>query len=127
MTGQSERPSRLPREKRKASQTSKTDRAPSSYRQERAALVMLYASKIAAARLYAPKHELDAIIAAIRAEEKAALAALREREQIRINRQRQNRIAWQFAGRALALYQNSRDPARPRIRRLVYKRHKHLN
>jgi hypothetical protein len=124
MTGWSERPSRPPREKRKASQGQTTDRAPSTYRQERAALVMLYAAKIAAARLYAPEHELAAIIAAIRAEEKAALAALREHEQIRIKRQRQIRMAWQFAGRTSVSRHSGRDPSRPREHRRIRRREK---
>src|SRR6202011_5231997 len=62
ITGPSERPSRQPRENRKAKQAQTTDRGNSTYRQERAGLVMLYAAKIAAARLYAPEHELDAIL-----------------------------------------------------------------
>jgi hypothetical protein len=84
---------------------------------------MLYAAKIAAARLYAPVHELDAILAAIRAEEKAALAVLREREHIRINRQRQNRMAWRFAKGASGP-RSGPDPGRPHGRRRVRRRDK---
>jgi hypothetical protein len=118
MTGPSERPSRPPREKRTASPREATDRAPGTYRQERAALVMLYAAKITAARLYAPKHELAAIVAAIRAEEKAALGALKERREFEAQAKRKKRLGWRFATRAATGRANSTKPGRPFIRRL---------
>ena len=54
---QSERPSRLPRENRKAIPS-----GPSTYRQERAAL-LLYAAKIVAVYLYARSPEVNPIVA----------------------------------------------------------------
>jgi hypothetical protein len=56
------------------------DRRISSYAQERAAILLLFGSKIAAAQLYSPKDQLAAIINALKAEERAALNSLRERE-----------------------------------------------
>jgi hypothetical protein len=58
---------------------------------------LLYAAKIAAARLYTPKHELAAVIAAIKAEEQAALNALRQRKDFEIAGKRKRRFAWVFA------------------------------
>jgi hypothetical protein len=74
---------------------------------------MLYAAKIAAARLYAPEHELDAIIAAIRAEEKEALRALKEREKMKAEGRWQKRLAWRFAERAANRNGTSTKPPRP--------------
>jgi hypothetical protein len=51
---------------------------------ERAQLHQLYAAKIAAARLYARPDELAAIIAALRAEEQAALDALNVRRIVEV-------------------------------------------
>jgi hypothetical protein len=75
---------------------------------------MLYAAKIAAARLYAPKHELAAIEAAIRAEEKAALRALKERRDIEAQARRKTKLAWKIAT-APVTHRNSRsmNPRRP--------------
>jgi hypothetical protein len=115
MTGRSERPSRPPRENRKASQGQTTDRAPSTYRQERSALVMLYAAKIAAARLYARKEDIDAIVAALRAEEKAALRALKERREFAVQAKRRNKFAWNIAKALVARRKSSSiNPRRPR-------------
>jgi hypothetical protein len=77
---------------------------------------LLYAAKIAAARLYASRDELDAILAALQSEERAALDALREREQIKIQQRRQNRIAWNFAAPGVARRNRSKAPDRPRTR-----------
>jgi hypothetical protein len=85
---------------------------------------MLYAAKIAAAELYAPEHLRAAIIAALRAEQRAALRALREAEQIRINHQRQNRMGWQFAKRTSSARRTAPDPNRPQGRRRIRRRDK---
>jgi hypothetical protein len=124
MTGRSERPSRPPREKRKAKSKPRREFARSTYRQEHAVILLHFASKMAAAELYASKTELHAILAALRAEQRAALIALREREQIRISRQRQIRMAWQFAQRVFASSRLGRDPGRPRSRRRIKRRDK---
>src|SRR5947209_17104012 len=97
MTGRSERQSRPPREKRKATPQEKSEKAPSTYRQERSALVLFYASKIAAAQISAPKQQLAAIIAAIRAEEKSALSALKARRAFMARARRQKKFAWRIA------------------------------
>jgi hypothetical protein len=120
MTGLSERPSRPPREKRKAAEADNSPR--STYRQERDAILMLYAAKIAAARLFAPKHELDAILAALRAEQRAALSALREREQVKAEARRMKKFAWRFAARGVTRTSSGNDPNRPRSQRRMIKR-----
>jgi hypothetical protein len=78
--------------------------------------VTLYAAKIAAARLYAPKHELAAIEATIRAEERAALRVLREQEQTKAQRRRFNPLAWKLAVRPTVERQrsNANGPLRRR-------------
>src|SRR5262249_29730736 len=61
--------------------TGRTASPPSSqvaYRSARAALIGEYASRIAQAIRYAPRHELDAILANLPAERAAAVAALAE-------------------------------------------------
>lgn len=68
------------------------DRRISTYAQERAAILLLFGSKIAAAQLYSPKDQLAAIISALKAEERAALNSLREREAVEIERQKQKRL-----------------------------------
>lgn len=68
MTGLPDRPSRQPHEDRKANQAG-----------EYAGIRSLYAARIAAAWLFAPRHELMAVIVALRNEESAALAALKDR------------------------------------------------
>lgn len=125
MTGPSERPSRQPREKRKAAETDNSPR--STYRQERDAILMLYAAKIAAARLFAPKHELDAILAALRAEQRAALCALREREQVKAQARRIKRFAWRFAAQGVTRGNASNDPNRPRSQRRRFRRRDRQN
>jgi hypothetical protein len=77
---------------------------------------LLYAAKIAAARLYASRDELDAILAALRGEERAALSALREREKIKIQQRRQQRMAWRLAARCVLRSNRSKAPDRPRTR-----------
>jgi hypothetical protein len=70
MTGLSERPSRQPREKRKASNATE-------HAGEHSSIRMLYAAKIAAAWLYLRKEEREAAIAALLSERHAALQAVR--------------------------------------------------
>jgi hypothetical protein len=74
---------------------------------------LLYASKIAAAQLHAPKHELAAILAALRAEQRAALRALREVEQAKAKTRRQKRFAWLFATRVITSTTKTAKPRRP--------------
>jgi hypothetical protein len=64
--------------------------------------VLFYAAKIAAAQISAPKLQLAAIIAAIRAEERSALTALKERRAPMTQARRQKRFAWHFAARAVS-------------------------
>lgn len=116
MIGLSERPSRPPRENRKASPSKRRTRDPSSYRAEYGSIRLLYAAKIAAARLYASRDELDAILAALRYEERAALSALRAREQIKIQQRRKMRMGWSFAAQGAARQRRSDTPDRPRTR-----------
>jgi hypothetical protein len=125
MTGPSERPSRQPREKRKAAETDNSPRG--TYQQERGAILMLYAAKIAAARLFAPKHELDAILAALRAEQRSALSALREREQVKAEARRMKRFAWRFAARQVTRSNTANDPNRPRSQRRRIRRRDRQN
>jgi hypothetical protein len=65
----------------------------SAYRQEFAALRSLYAAKIAAVYLYATKHEVNAMVAAVRSEERAALNALRERQAKEFSHHHSRRVA----------------------------------
>lgn len=83
---------------------------------------MLFAAKLAAAQLYAPKHELDAMLAALRAEQEAALKALEEREHIKAQERRLKRFAWTFAARNLVRGRKSGNPDRPRPRRLRHRK-----
>ena len=73
MTGASERQNRGPRENHRATGNGA----------ERATLRHLYAAKIAGARLYADRHQLAAIIAALRSEERAALNALQAHQAVK--------------------------------------------
>jgi hypothetical protein len=59
----------------------------------------LYAAKIAAVRLYARNEEIEAIIAALRAEEQAALEALRVRHRKTIKSRKRIGSALQMAKR----------------------------
>ena len=95
MTGLRERPNTQPPEKRKAESRERSPRRVNTYQAERASILLLYASKIAAAQLYARKDELAAIIAVLRAEERAALNALRDKERAEHSRRR-NPLTWQF-------------------------------
>jgi hypothetical protein len=83
---------------------------------------MLYAAKIAAAQLNAPKHELEAMLAALRAEERAALKALEEREHLKARDRRLRRLDWTFAASGVAPARKSRDPDRPLSPRLRHRR-----
>lgn len=84
---------------------------------------MLYAAKIAAAELHAPKKELAAILAALRAEERATLNALREGEQMKAQRRRQVRLAWTFGKRGVDGRSKPNDAIRPyRHHRVVLRR-----
>jgi hypothetical protein len=113
MTGLSERPSRPPREKRKADQARRAGRDGFTFSQERTTILLLYAAKIAAAQLYAPKNELAAILAALRAEQQAALRASREVEQAKAKTRRQDRFAWLFATRVITPTTKTAKPRRP--------------
>ena len=88
MIGPSERPSRPPRENRKALRRDPARFDRDLYRHEYASLVLFYAAKIAAVYLFAAKHEVSAIVAAIRSEESTALKALRERQALEFARRR---------------------------------------
>jgi hypothetical protein len=79
---------------------------------------MLFAAKIAAAQLYAPKYELSAILAALRAEERATLQALRDQEWMKAAARRTRRLAWGFAARSVARRRSARStPTYPNKRR----------
>jgi hypothetical protein len=92
MTGVSERQSRGPRENRRASSPASTG--------ERAAIHQLFAAKIAAARVYAADHhQLAAIVAALRSEERAALSALQDRQAAEARQRRDARPRASYARR----------------------------
>jgi Relaxase/Mobilisation nuclease domain len=98
------RPPAKPRAFKDASYTRRDqskDRRISTYAQERAAILLLFGSKIAAAQLYSPKDELAAIITALKSEEKAALNSLREREALEVERwtRRSLLLGWGSAAR----------------------------
>jgi hypothetical protein len=78
-------------------------------------LILFYAAKIAAAELHAPRHELTAIIAAIRAEQKSALNALKERRDFEAQAKRRTKLAWRIAT-APVMRRKARpmNPRRPR-------------
>jgi hypothetical protein len=77
------------------------ERRTSTYAQERVAILLLFGSKIAAAQLYSPKDQLAAIISALKAEERAALNSLRDREVVEIEKQTRRRLllAYRVAAR----------------------------
>jgi hypothetical protein len=81
MIGPSGKPNRPPRENRKAA--SSQGESSDAFGRERLALRTLFAAKIAAAYLYASKHDVAAIVASLRAEERAMVAALRRRKRAR--------------------------------------------
>jgi hypothetical protein len=88
---------------------------------------MLYAAKIAAARLYAPEHEFAAIVAAMRAEERAALAALRDRQQMTNEARRRKKLGWRFASHLITRNNGQTKAGRPQTlarRRRRRERHK---
>lgn len=118
MSGLREKPSAQPPEKRKAEARERSPCRVSLYQAERASILLLYASKIAAAQLYARKNEVAVIIAALKAEERAALQTLREREQAE-RASRRKPLTWQFriAARA-ALKRGTKNAPRPFRRRI---------
>lgn len=77
---------------------------------------------MAAAQLFAAKHELDAMIAALQAEQSAALKVLEEREHIKARQRRLKRLSWKFAARDVAYRPKSDHPNRPRYRRRRHRR-----
>src|SRR5258707_15789529 len=113
MTGLRERQSTQPREKRKADKARKSDGPISTYGAERASLALFYAAKIAAAQLYARKDELAAIIAALKAEERAAFGALREHQRMRSRQHRHRMLALAIAAREVTRKFRSRRQRRP--------------
>jgi hypothetical protein len=74
---------------------------------------------MAAAELYAPKHERAAIVAALKSEERAALKSLRERRQLETAQKRKHRLVWGIAARKVTHEAKDSNPCRPyrRIRR----------
>jgi len=105
-----ERPSRRPLDNRPA-----TNYTPSTYSQQRAAIIALYAAKIAAARTTAPGDQLATIIAAIRSEEQAALRALRDKAASEAAARQQRAIlgeSYRIAARNVTI-KGSDDPDRP--------------
>jgi hypothetical protein len=119
MMGPSE--SRPPREKRKAD-PKHASRSGSSYAKERAIILLLYAAKIAAARLYTAPDELEAVLASLKSEEHAALNALREREHIQNRKRRTQRLGWRLGAQACGRGAHDTDPTRPRQRRRAFRR-----
>jgi hypothetical protein len=90
-TGAQTKP-RVPNEAINARRGHAKERRTSTYAQERAAILLLFGSKIAAAQLYSPKDQLAAIISALKAEERAALNSLRDREEVEIEKQTRRRL-----------------------------------
>jgi hypothetical protein len=89
------------------------DRRTSTYAQERGVILLLYAAKIAAAQLYSPKDQLAAIVNALKAEERAALSALREREAVENERQKRTRLLQAYGLAARGVTSRSRPGVRP--------------
>jgi hypothetical protein len=79
--------------------------------------VLLYAARIAAARLLARKDEADAMVLALQMEEQAALAALQNVESAEIARRRRNSVSRRFQRAAHDLTQTACHPPR-RLRML---------
>jgi hypothetical protein len=88
-------------------------RRTSTYAQERGAILLLYASKIAAAQLSHGQDHVNAIVTALKAEERAALNALYEREAAEVETQRRKRLPEDFKMAARGI---SRRTARPRLK-----------
>jgi hypothetical protein len=89
------------------------DRRISTYAQERGVILLLYAAKIAAAQLYSPKDQLAAIVNALKAEERAALNSLREREAVENERQKRAHLLQVYGMAARGVTSRSRPGVRP--------------
>jgi hypothetical protein len=94
----------------------------STYRAERAAIVLLYAAKIAAAQVSAPRDQVAAIIAALRLEERSALRGLLERERHRRNARRRARFGFTLAKRNVSHRRQAVRSLRRRRRFVAYGR-----
>jgi hypothetical protein len=117
MTGPRERQNTQPRENRKADKARKSHRPVNTFGAERANLALFYAVKIAAAQLYARKDEIAAIIAALKAEERAAFSALRERQQMQTQQHRHQMLALAIVAREVTRKFRSRRRHRRPISR----------
>lgn len=89
---------------------------PSSYRQERAAIISLYAAKIAAARMTARHDQIARIVEALRGEERAALRALDAKAAFeRETKQEAAKLQAAYRAAAIALTTRSHnEPERPK-------------
>jgi hypothetical protein len=92
--------------------------APGDYEAARSAVLLIYQTKIAAAFLLAPKHQVMALVAALKAEESAALLALRNQAASEDAAKRRNRLAWVMATREIA----TPDADKSRLRHLPRQR-----
>lgn len=81
-----------------------------SYAQERGAILLLYASKIAAAQLSRSPDNVAVVINALKAEEYAALNTLHEREAAEIEAQRRKRLPDDFKMAARGVCRRTRQP-----------------
>lgn len=99
--------------KRKSYVRRSTARRTSTYAQERGAILLLYASKIAAAQLYCPHDHVAAVVNALKAEQRAALEALYQREATEIETQRKRRL---LADLSFAARDVSRRTTPPRLK-----------
>lgn len=91
MIGLRETPGAQTPERSKADKGTGGGRALPTFRDERAAILLLYAARIASAELFSKKDEVVAIIAAIRSEQRAALKELESREQTERSRKNSGR------------------------------------
>jgi hypothetical protein len=112
MTGLSGTPNRQPREKPKAQHSAGGD-SDRTFGRERLALRTLFAAKIAAAYLYASKRDVVAIVAALRAEERAMVSALQRRKRTRAGVAKK----WSEAARVIRDRVKPLSPKRFRLRR----------
>jgi hypothetical protein len=85
----------------------------SGYSARRAMILADFAAKIAAAWLYAARHELAAIVAALKAEQREALRALREREQSQLGEHRRKKFFRSLAARQASRRTAPANPYRP--------------
>jgi hypothetical protein len=111
MIGPSERPSRPPHEKRKAARSREAPQPESEFGRARLAIRSLFAAKIAAAYLFAAKGEVAALVAALRAEEAASVAALHKKREGR----KKTSGAFAQAARAIDRRRKERRSVRFRI------------